>query len=218
MTDFLNSNFLQTLILCITVIVTLWIYFANRKQNIKTARNILSLQIKDIEANIEFLIAEGVINGILQEKPLHYSTIIYDDNYWVKYNHLIAGRVDSLTYEAIDNFYKIASKIKEQQLLIKNKLSQSMEYRTMYYYNGIFSRVNGILDKPNSDMTAEQIVQNCRNEISTISSLYSDGQWGNLLNQPAYVQIEFVCGLTKMLDRYQKLTDGVAYRKLLKIK
>ena len=52
MTDFLNSNFLQTLILCITVIVTLWIYFANRKQNIKTARNILSLQIKDIEANI----------------------------------------------------------------------------------------------------------------------------------------------------------------------
>lgn len=218
MTDFLNSNFLQTLILCITVVVTLGIYFANRKQNIKTARNILSLQIKDIEANIEFLIAEGVINGILQEKPLHYSTIIYENNYWVKYNHLIAGKVDSLTYEAIDNFYKIASKIKEQQLLIKNKLSQSMEYRTMYYYNGIFSRMNGILDKQQADMTAEQIVQNCRNEISIIGSLYSDGQWGNLLNQPAYVQIEFVCGLTKMLDRYQKLTDGVAYRKLLKIK
>ena len=110
----------------------------------KTGRLIF---VRDIENNIESLIAEGLIGDQLQERALHYSTIIYEENYWLKYNHLIAGRVDAQTYGVLDNFYKIAFKIREQQLMIKNKLLQSMDYKGMYYYNGIFSRVNGILDK-----------------------------------------------------------------------
>ncbi len=217
MEKFFDSNLFQTVILIITVIVTLWIYFANKRQNIKNAVAILSLQIRDIEDNIEFLIAEGVVDGLVQERPLHYSTIIYEENYWSKYNHLIAGRVDTLTYEAIDNFYKIASKIKEQQLLIKNKLSQSMEYRTMYYYNGIFSRINGILDKMHDGQSSDELLNVCKTEISIIGSLYGNGSGSDVTNHPAYIQVEFVRGLTKMLDRYQKLSDGVAYRKLLKL-
>ena len=148
MVEFLDSNLFQNLILVLTVLVTIFIYYGRKRQNLSNAVTILSLQIRDIENNIESLIAEGVIGDLLQERALHYSTIIYEENYWLKYNHLIAGRVDAQTYGVLDNFYKIAFKIREQQLMIKNKLLQSMDYKGMYYYNGIFSRVNGILDKP----------------------------------------------------------------------
>lgn len=213
---YLDSNLFQSIILVITVLTTLWIYYSNKKQNLRNAITILSIQIKDIEENIEFLIAEGIIDGLVQERSMHYSTLVYEDNYWSKYNHMIAGRVDPLTFEAIDNFYRIASKIREQQNLIKGKLSQSMEYRTMYYYNGIFSRVNGVLDKLNNSEGAEVLLNSCKNEIAIIRNLYSN-TGDDIINHPAYIQLEFVRGLSKMLDRYQKLTDGVAYRQLLKL-
>ena len=55
MADFLNSNFLQTLILVITVVVTLLIYLDKENKSIKSATTILILQIKNIEKNIEYI-------------------------------------------------------------------------------------------------------------------------------------------------------------------
>ena len=202
MVVFLDSNLFQNLILVLTVLVTIYIYYGRKRQNLSNAVTILSLQIRDIENNIESLIAEGLIGDQLQERALHYSTIIYEENYWLKYNHLIAGRVDAQTYGVLDNFYKIAFKIREQQLMIKNKLLQSMDYKGMYYYNGIFSRVNGIL------------LDICKAEVSLLQSLYNH----DITNPPAFIQVELVRGLSKKLEQYHKITDGVAFSKLLKLK
>ena len=90
MVEFLDSNLFQNLLLALTVLVTILIYNGRKRQNLSNAVSILSLQIRDIEENIEDLIAEGVIGDLLQERALHYSTIIYEENYWLKYNHLIA--------------------------------------------------------------------------------------------------------------------------------
>ena len=95
MVEFLDSNLFQNLILVLTILVTICIYYGRKRQNLSNAVAILSLQIRDIEDNIESLIAEGLIGEQLQERALHYSTIIYEENYWLKYNHLIAGRVDA---------------------------------------------------------------------------------------------------------------------------
>ena len=214
MLEFLDSNLFQNLILVLTILVTICIYYGRKRQNLSNAVAILSLQIRDIEDNIESLIAEGLIGEQLQERALHYSTIIYEENYWLKYNHLIAGRVDAQTYGVLDNFYKIAFKIREQQLMIKNKLLQSMDYKGMYYYNGIFSRVNGILDKQQNGADSEKLLDNCKAEVSLIQSLYNHG----ITNPPAFIQVELVRGLSKKLEQYHKITDGVAFSKLLKLK
>ena len=214
MLEFLDSNLFQNLILVLTILVTICIYYGRKRQNLSNAVAILSLQIRDIEDNIESLIAEGLIGEQLQERALHYSTIIYEENYWLKYNHLIAGRVDAQTYGVLDNFYNIAFKIREQQLMIKNKLLQSMDYKGMYYYNGIFSRVNGILDKQQNGADSEKLLDNCKAEVSLIQSLYNH----DITNPPAFIQVELVRGLSKKLEQYHKITDGVAFSKLLKLK
>ena len=213
MIDFLGSNLFQNLILSTTVIVSICIYCARKRQELRNAVSILSLQIRDIEANIECLKAEGLIGEQLQERALHYSTIIFEENCWLKYNHIISGHVDSRTYEVIDNFYKIAVKIREQQMMIKNKVLQSMDYKGMYYYNGIYSRVNGILDKQNGT-ESDKLLDVCKAEVSLIQSLYNH----DITNPPAFIQVELVRGLSKKLEQYHKITDGVAFSKLLKLK
>ena len=95
--SFLNSVLFQTVILIITAGITLWIYFANQKQQRKNAVTILLLLIKEIENNIEFLLAEGIVNGLIQEKPLHYSKIIFNENMWMKYAHLIISKISTST-------------------------------------------------------------------------------------------------------------------------
>ena len=58
MVVFLDSNLFQNLILVLTVLVTIYIYYGRKRQNLSNAVTILSLQIRDIENNIESLIAE----------------------------------------------------------------------------------------------------------------------------------------------------------------
>lgn len=213
MVDFLSSNLFQNVILVVTVVVTICIYYGRKRQNLRNAVSILTLQIRDIEENIECLIAEGLIGSQLQERALHYSTIIFEENYWLKYNHLIAGRVDAHTYGIIDTFYKVAVKIREQQVMIKNKVLQSMDYKAMYYYNGIYSRINGVLDKQGG-MENNASLDVCKAEVSIIQSLYNH----SIANPPTFIQLELVQGLGKRLEQYHKITDGVAFSKLLQLK
>ena len=40
----------------------------------------------------------------------------------------------------------------------------------------------------------------------------------DITNPPAFIQVELVRGLSKKLEQYHKITDGVAFSKLLKLK
>lgn len=209
--DFLDSNFFQTCILILTAGITWWIYRSRKKKELQNAVTILLLQIEDIEKNIEFLDSEGLVGGVIQEKAVHYSAVIYDENNWTKYSHLIVGRISQLAFENIDKFFKVAQRIREQQLMIKDRLQQSMAYKGMYYYNGIYTRVNSMLDKQESDI--RQNKELCQAEINFIKSLYSD----SITDVPSFIQLELVFGLEKCLKQYSKLTDGVAYAELRKL-
>lgn len=74
--NFLESNFLQTIIMTITVCVTAIIYWNNKRNALQAAATILKLQIQDIEENIETLKAEAIVGNSLSEQPLYYSRII----------------------------------------------------------------------------------------------------------------------------------------------
>lgn len=81
----------------------------------------------------------------------------------------------------------------------------------MYYYNGIYSRVNSILDK--AAISGENLIEQkerCKDEIKFVQNLYSD----SLTNVPSFLQLELVYGLEKTLKQYHKLTDGTAYTEL----
>lgn len=204
---FLNSNLFQTLVLIITVLVTIAIYFANKREKRKNAVAILTLQIREIEKNIEFLLSEGIVEGIIQPRSLHYSVLIYDIDNWSKYSHLIVGKISQLSFEAIDSFFKTAQQIREQQILIKNKVLQSMDFKCMYYYNGVYTRINTLLDRENPNL------EQCNKEIQLIMDLYNSP----ITNGISFVQKELAMGLEQNLRKYHKLTDGVAYAELSKL-
>lgn len=212
--SFWDSNLFQTLVLIVTAGITLWIYFARRKANVRNAVTILMLQIRDIEKNIEYLFSEGIVDGKIQEKPLHYSAIIYEDNNWTKYSHLVVGRISQLAFENIDMFFKVAQQIREQQILIKNKLQQSMEYKGMHYYQGTYKCINSLVDRYRSVQDTQKLKLECKEEIDFVNSLYSSAG----INVPPYVQLELTFGLEKTLRKYHKLTDGTAYAELEKLK
>lgn len=212
--SFWESNLFQTLVLIVTAGITLWIYFARRKANVRNAVTILMLQIRDIEKNIEYLLSEGIVDGKIQEKPLHYSAIIYEDNNWTKYSHLVVGRISQLAFENIDMFFKVAQQIREQQILIKNKLQQSMEYKGMHYYQGTYQCINSLVDRYKSGQDTQKLKLECKEEIDFVNSLYSSAG----IDVPPYVQLELTFGLEKTLRKYHKLTDGTAYAELEKLK
>ena len=212
--SFWESNLFQTLVLIVTAGITLWIYFARRKANVRNAVTILMLQIRDIEKNIEYLLSEGIVDGKIQEKPLHYSAIIYEDNNWTKYSHLVVGRISQLAFENIDMFFKVAQQIREQQILIKNKLQQSMEYKGMHYYQGTYQCINSLVDRYRSGQDTQKLKLECKEEIDFVNSLYSSAG----IDVPPYVQLELTFGLEKTLRKYHKLTDGTAYAELEKLK
>lgn len=205
--DFLDSNMLQTLVLIATVLVTILLFLANKREKRRNAVTILMLQIKEIEKNIEFLLSDGIVDGNIQVRPLHYSVLIYDENSWSKYSHLIVGKISKLSYETIDYFFKTAQQIREQQVFIKTKVLQSMDFKCMYYYNGIYTRVNTLLDKEKPDL------DKCSKEIHLIMDLYNTSMTEGI----SFIQKELAMGLEQNLKKYHKLTDGTAYAELEKL-
>ena len=185
---FFNFDFIQNTILLLAAFITWWIYYDSK--------------IKDIEKNIEYLFSEGLINGAIQERPIHYSNLIYEENQWDKYYYLMAGLLSSEAFERIDYFFKVAQRVREQQLYIKKKIQQSLDDKVTHYYNAIYSQVADLrIDKKQSEANIDQIKDKfCK------------------INTETYMQIEYANGLENALRRYRKLTDGNAYAELKKLK
>ena len=205
--SFFNSNLFQTIVLIVTVLVTIILFIANKREKRRNAITILLMQIKDIEKNIEFLLTEGIVNGVIQDRPMHYSAVVFDENYWSKYSHLIVGKISSLSFETIDSFFKTAQQIKEQQIFIKTKVLQSMDFKCMHFYNGIYTRVNTLLDKEKPNL------EQCNKEIQLLMDLYNTP----MTNGITFIQKELAMGLEQNLKKYHKITDGAAYVELEKL-
>ncbi|MBD5356396.1 MAG: hypothetical protein HDR88_05245 [Bacteroides sp.] len=192
-TSFWDSNLFQTIVLILTIGTTvgiaLWQFRAHKRKELQNAVSILLLQIKDIETNIEYIFSEGLINGMIQEVPMHYSTIIFEDNQWNKYAHSVVGHLSQESFEKIDMFFKVAQRIREQQIYIKQKIQLATENRAFYYYKQIYN--NAVIENPTQNVMS--IVERFNNA-----------------NIPSYIQ--------KELALYHKLTDGIAYTELLKLK
>ena len=201
-TSFWNSNLFQTLVLLATVGTTLgvalWQFHAHKRKELRNAVAILMLQIRDIEQNIEHVFSEGLINGFIQEVPMHYSTVIFEENQWNKYSHNVVGCISQEAFEKIDTFFKVAQRIREQQIYIKQKIQLALDSKAFSYYNAIYSR---IVDANNPEQ-----------EIRSISDKFNESI------VQSYIQKELASGLEKTLKQYHKITDGIAYTELMRLK
>lgn len=200
--SFWNSNLFQTLVLIFTIGamfgVALWQFHAHKRKELRNAVSILMLQIKDIEQNVEYILSEGLINGIIQEIPLHYSTIIFEENQWSKYAHSVVGHISQEAFERIDAFFKVAQRIREQQIYIKQKIQLSLDNKAFHYYNAAYTKI----------ATDDQSGQDIKFIINRFDKAIV----------PPYIQKELALGLEKTLKQYHKLTDGIAYIELTKLK
>ena len=201
-TSFWDSNLFQTIVLIVTIGATvgiaLWQFHAYKQKELRNAVSILILQIKDIEKNIEYIFSEGLINGFIQEVPMHYSTIIFEENQWNKYAHSVVGHISQEAFEKIDTFFKVAQRIREQQIYIKQKIQLSTENKAFYYYSAIYNQIV-INDQPTQSI--QSIVDRFNEAII-----------------PSYIQKELALGLQKTLKQYHKITDGIAYTELMRLK
>ena len=206
--SFWNSTLCQTIVLICTilatVLITFWQVRSKRRRELRNAALIVLLQVKDIESNIDRLKSESILNGVLQEKPFHYCPIIYEENQWDKYAHIIAGHVSNESFEAIDTFFKISNKIREQQILIKHKLQQASDCRVCNYYNTVYH--------PTRFFTPDGQIQANIEYLNNVNEQIKD-VFDKIYVQ-SYVIKEYSIGLEMMLKLYHKLTDGVAYMEL----
>lgn len=201
-TSFWESNLFQTLVLIVTVGATigiaLWQFHAHKRKELRNAVSILLLQINDIEKNIEYILSEGLINGYIQEVPIHYSTIIFEENQWNKYAHSVVGHISQEAFEKIDTFFKVAQRIREQQIYIKQKIQLSTENKAYYYYSAVYNQI----------VITGQPLQNIQSIVDRFNESIV----------PSYIQKELALGLEKTLKQYHKLSDGIAYTELVKLK
>lgn len=195
---FWNSNLFQTIVLILTAFITLGLYWDRKRKEVRNAAVILSLQIDEIEKNIEYVLSEGIINGAILETSMHYSSLIFEENHWDKYSHLIVGHISSEAFEKIDEFYKAAYQIREQQVFIKQKIQQSIDSKVWHYYAASYTQV------ANNDVDLQIKIQAIHDRF-------------NIISVPPFIHKEFAIGLDKALKRYSKLTDGNAYAELMKL-
>ena len=173
---FLESNLLQTIVMIITVCVTAIIYWNNKRNALQAAATILKLQIQDIEENIETLKAEAIIGNSLSEQPLYYSRIIFEENSWLKYNHMFADKLKASDFETIDKFFKVAQEIKTQQIFIKMKIQESINTKCSFYYLQQYNRINQVV----SD-NRENREQLCAQDLQYTKTLYNTPALGTYL-------------------------------------
>lgn len=195
---FWNSNLFQTIVLILTAFITLGLYWDRKRKEVRNAAVILSLQIDEIEKNIEYVLSEGIINGAILETSMHYSSLIFEENHWDKYSHLIVGHISSEAFEKIDEFYKAANQIREQQVFIKQKIQQSIDSKVWHYYAASYTQV------ANNDVDLQIKIQAIHDRF-------------NIISVPPFIHKEFAIGLEKALKRYSKLTDGNAYAEIKKL-
>lgn len=213
--NFLDSNLFQTIVILFGAIIAWAVYAFGKRQEVNNAARILVLQIKNIEDAIRYLKSECIsTNNIIDEKQIHYSKTVYDENQWIKYRHLIVKTLNQSDFERIETFYATATEIKEQQFYIRNKIVQSLEYKGMNYYNTLYGEVTKAAlyeAMPNGPAAPYQI--SVQQRIEAARGVYNNP----LFTIQTFIPLEFGLGLSKALSRYESITDGAAFQRLLKI-
>lgn len=124
--DFFNSNVVQNIIMVITVAVTIWIYFLQRKAARRDAARVIVIQIDSISQKMELLIRaiENDASKFDAGKLWQIESVI-ENNEWIKYRHLFVKKLHYNEIVALNNFYDDVVSVRFQQEEIRKIISET---------------------------------------------------------------------------------------------
>lgn len=239
--NFLNSTFFQSVLVGLSIYIPIKMFSKKRtiekQDELKNAANILILQIEDIEENINQIKCSGIdgTDNAILERPMHYSKIIFEKNYWDVYNHLF----NQLSVEArkeFNSFFSNAERIKKQQIYIKGCSEKALDIRAAHYYNSLYSALNCKMDetlKISPNMQGLEYVKNVNSKATEVGveieqRVKKDFEhlpnlkkiidlYYNNFSVATFIPLEYQTGLINSLKEYKPLSESKAFEELKKI-
>lgn len=118
MLDFLKDNW-GNLGLIIVGTFALVIYILQEHKKRIEAASLIVTQIDEIQDAIREM-STFIIDMSINETAFYEMLPIIDENYWNKYRHYFIRKIDANSYSSINNLFRYATEIQEQQILLKN--------------------------------------------------------------------------------------------------
>lgn len=115
----LFMNNLKDILLIGVGFVALVVYFIQEHRKVSEAASLIVMQIEDLQKRIRE-IGSFISEGVLNDTAFYESQILFKTDYWNKYKHYFIRKLDSFSFNTIDEFYNCATEILEQQELMKN--------------------------------------------------------------------------------------------------
>lgn len=95
------------------------IYWLQERKKISEAASLVITQIEDLQKRMRE-ISSYITEGKLDDVSFYESQILYQTDYWDQYRHYWVRRLDASSLRTIDEFFRCAAEVKEQQELMKN--------------------------------------------------------------------------------------------------
>lgn len=95
------------------------VYWLQERKKISEAASLVITQIEDLQERMRE-ISSYITEGKLDDVSFYESQILYQTDYWDQYRHYWVRRLDASSLGTIDEFFRCAAEVKEQQELMKN--------------------------------------------------------------------------------------------------
>lgn len=109
----------QDLSLILVGLVAVFIYWLQERKKISEAASLVVMQIEDLQKRMRE-ISSFITEGKLDDVSFYESQILYQTDYWDQYRHYLIRRLDATSLGTIDDFFRCAAEVREQQELMKN--------------------------------------------------------------------------------------------------
>ncbi|KOR87597.1 hypothetical protein [Paenibacillus solani] len=111
--NFFDSNLFQTIIIFVVGFFVFFLYKNQKKDELKSAANIVVLEIKSIEESLDKLRGSN---------DYYESTPVIEINSWDKYKHLFVKKLDLHHYTTINDFFNQVSRIEQERRILRKQV------------------------------------------------------------------------------------------------
>lgn len=204
----INYDFLNLILLLISVIITFYIYSKNKKEDMKARATMLYFQIKEIEGNMQYIKNNCAKNNFIWSGEFHKSNLVYEHNLWSENKIYFVKRLSNDDYNAFEKFYSIATSMLNEQKLVKSLFKNNIEYRQKFSNEKQYEENYKIMES----MKKED--KDIESKIQEKSKLVQDSL--------SYVASEYIPTISNDLvqqyaSEFKQLTNTVAFEKIKKI-
>ena len=208
--DFLDSNFLQTVVTLLVGFIAFYIYTRQRKDSKRASANSIYLEIQHIERCIP-KVKKAVRQGGLNNLDFN----ILREDAWSKYSHMFSSDFDKDEWETITDFYQNARLLDEAILQSNKAFGEDVAQIRVNKQRIIADMTKDMLDGSSSS-EAEDAIQAYNQKLDIFDKLYMSRQ-----DDFAYTPVKHKNDAEKYLEDLQKISItsvGTKFKKIIGIK